>query len=167
MKKKEKKKEGQEVSDGEADAMAIFLNRMMKEDKFEPDFIIGISRGAYHLVAKINSMTLKWAKIGYFDIGTDKLDPHKKVIRNSIFDLDKNLSGIKVLVCEDDLRSGASFIAVKEYLEKKGAEVRTMSFFSHPFSKVEPDYIFQKNIDYEVCFPWDNLKLLYAKTKSP
>ena len=159
-------KERQEISDGEADAMAIVLDRMMKEDRFAPDFITGISRGAYHLVAKINSMTSKWAKIGYLNIGVDKTDPNKKVIKSSSFDHDETLVGVRILVCEDDLRTGLSFIAVREYLEKKGAEVRTMSFFSHSFSKAAPDYIFKKNIEYEVWFPWDNLKQL-AKSKSP
>lgn len=59
-----------------------------------------------------------------------------------------------------------SFMAAREYLEKRGANVRTMSFFSHPISKATPDYIFQKNIDYKPVFPWDKLKS-YARTKSP
>lgn len=163
---KEKKEEVQQISDGEADAMSIFLARMMKEDKFAPDFIIGISSGAYHLVSRIKSLTKKWTMVGFVNIGIDKLEPDKKMIKNSSFDRDQNLSGVKVLVCEDDLRSGLSFMAVREFLEKKGAEVRTMSFFSHPFSKVAPDYVFKKNIDYEVSFSWDKLRE-YAEAKSP
>jgi len=164
LKGKEEKR--QEISYGEAEVMAIFLDKMMRGDNFSPDFIIGISRGSYHLVAMINSMTLKWAKIGYFDIDIDKLCSDRKVIKSSSFTEEKNLKGVRVLICEDDLRSGSSFMAAREYLERKGADVRTMSFFSHPFSRVTPDYIFQKNIDYEVSFPWDKLKQ-YAKTKSP
>jgi len=163
---KEKEEEVQQISDGEADAMAVFLARMMKEDKFSPDFIIGISSGAYHLVSRIKSLTKKWTMVGFVNIAANKIDHSKKEIRNSSFDHCENLSGVNVLLCEDDLRSGSSFIAVREYLEKKGANVRTMSFFSHPFSKVTPDYIFKKNIDYEVSFSWDKLRE-YAEIKSP
>lgn len=153
------------ISDSEANAMAIFLDRMMKSDGFDPDYIIGISRGAYHLVAKINSMTLKWTRIGFLDLDVDKNYPDKKMIKKSLFADDEDLKGVKILLCEDDLRSGSSFIAAKKYFEDNGAIVRTMSFFSHPFSKMTPDYVFQKNVDHEVSFSWDDLKK-YARSKS-
>jgi len=54
--------------------------------------------------------------VGFVNIAANKIDHSKKEIRNSSFDHCENLSGVNVLLCEDDLRSGSSFIAVREYL---------------------------------------------------
>lgn len=146
--------------------MAVFLDRMIKGDGFVPDFIAGISKGSYHLIALVNSMMIKWAGVGYFEIDVDKVYSDKKIVKRSSFPENENLKGTKVLICEDDLRRGSGLVAVIEYMRKRGADIRTMSFFSHPYSKINPDFVFQKNIDYRPVFPWNKLRL-YAKTKSP
>jgi len=161
---KKKKPEKKEISWDEAVKMADFLFGIMQSDHFQPDYIIGISRGGYYPAILINTMmTAKWARIGYFDMEVDKDYPDKKRIRASSFHDTEDLDGKSVLLCEDDLQSGSTFIADREFLEKRGATVKTLSFFSHPESRIDPDYTYMKNIDFRPVFPWNAIQKKYFK----
>jgi len=66
--------------------VAIVLDRIMKEDTIRSGFIPEILKGSIIIWSpRINSMTSKWAKIGYFNIGADKIDPNKKSDKKLIF----------------------------------------------------------------------------------
>lgn len=141
--------------------MAEFIFGIMQSDCFHPDYIAGISRGGYYPAIFINSMTTKWARIGYFDMNIEKHYADKKSVGASSFCESEDLSGKRILLCEDDLQSGSTFIAIKDFLEKRGAIVRTLSFFSHPESMIDPDYIYMKRVDFEPIFPWDFIRKRY------
>lgn len=138
--------------------MSINLGEQIKEDGFNPDYIIGISRGGYFPAAFINEMLSKWARIGFVDIGRDDFLPDKRIIKGSSFCEETDLRDKKILLCDDINETGLTFIAVKKYLEQRGAKVKILCFFSRPISKIVPDYVVVSEINFEPIFPWEELR---------
>lgn len=137
--------------------MMLELAEQINKDKFVPDYIIGISRGGYFPVAFINKMLHKWAKITFADIERDELDPNKRTIRELGICEGVDIKGKKILLCDDTNETGLTFIALKQYLEQRGAIVKILCYFSRPASQIVPDYVVDPEIDFEPQYPWGNL----------
>ena len=65
-----------------------------------------------------------------------------------------DVSHLKILLVEDMIETGKSLIIAKEYLESKGAKVKTACLYTMPMSEIIPDY-FLKEVPTPLPFPWE------------
>jgi hypoxanthine phosphoribosyltransferase len=79
-----------------------------------------------------------------------KVGDKRKVTNDIIIDI----NGKYVLLVEDMLETGKSLIIAKQYLEQKGAIVRTVCLYTMPISEVTPDFSLKKVESIEK-FPWE------------
>ena len=114
---------------------------------YTPDSIVGIVRGGLVPAQLLSS------ELGVKDMYALTM---KKVgeERNVTSDILEDISGKKVLLVEDMLETGRSLVVAKEYLEKKGAEVKTACLYTMPMSEIKPDFSL-KEVTAVVPFPWE------------
>ena len=125
------------------------LYKKICESDYKPDIIIGIVRGGL-IPARYLSTLSDVKKMDTINVSKD--DDKRTVLT----EFNYNLKGKEILLVEDMLESGKSLIVVKEYLESKGAIVKTACLYTMPRSEIEPDY-YLKEIEYVVTFPWENI----------
>ena len=112
-----------------------------------PDIIVGIVRGGL-VPARLLSSELRVKDM--YALTVKRVGEE----RNVTSDILEDISGKKVLLVEDMLETGKSLIVAKEYLEKKGAEVKTACLYTMPMSEIKPDFSL-KEITEVVPFPWE------------
>ena len=66
----------------------------------------------------------------------------------------EDLKGKTILLVEDMLETGRSLVVAKNYLEEKGATVKTVCLYTLPISEITPDY-FLREVDAVIEFPWE------------
>ena len=114
---------------------------------YKPNFIVAISRGGL-IPARMLSSFLYVKKLHCLSIS--KVEEERKVITEILESLEEK----NVLVVEDMLETGKSLIAVKQYLESKGAQVKTTCLYTMPISEIKPDF-YLKQIPEVEKFPWE------------
>ena len=114
---------------------------------YTPDIIVGIVRGGL-VPARLLSSELGVKDM--YALTVKKVEEERKVAN----DILENINGKKVLLVEDMLETGKSLIVAKEYLEKKGAEVKTACLYTMPMSEIKPDSSL-KEITEVIPFPWE------------
>ena len=124
------------------------------ESGYKPDLIIAISRGGFD-PARIMSDQLDIRKLAslqviyYTGLNTRRDEPEV------LFPLNAQVEGLKVLVVDDVSDSGNSLIAVKKYVEDKGAaEVKLSTLHHKPWSKFMPDF-YAAEVDKWIIYPWE------------
>ncbi|MCX8189858.1 MAG: phosphoribosyltransferase [Candidatus Diapherotrites archaeon] len=148
------------VSWDEFDLLCRQLVSQIKSDGFSPDVIIAVSRGGL-VPAQIISHELKnnelyVIKVEYYkdDIVKNGMKTNKKPV--IVQKLNKSIKGKKVLVVDEVSDSGATCIAVKNYIERqKPEQVKFLTVHWKPWSKFRPDY-FAKEADGWVVYPWSS-----------
>ena len=115
--------------------------------EYVPDIIVGIVRGGL-VPARLLSSELGVKDM--YALTVKKVEEERKVAN----DILENINGKKVLLVEDMLETGKSLIVAKEYLEKKGAEVKTACLYTMPMSEIKPDFSL-KEITEVIPFPWE------------
>lgn len=123
------------------------VGELVSKINLKPDIIIGVVRGGI-VPARLLSNALNVKKM--YCINVEKVGEDRKVRTEILDDIDNK----NVLLVEDMLETGRSLIVAKEYLEKKGALVKTACFFIQSKSEIKPDY-YLKRTDSEVSFPWE------------
>ena len=111
------------------------------------DIIVGITRGGL-IPARLLSSSLGVKKM--FCLSVEKIGDDRKVVT----DILENITGKSILLVEDMLESGRSLIVAKQYLESKGAIVKTACLYTMPMSEVIPDFSL-KEVEVVVKFPWE------------
>ena len=79
-----------------------------------------------------------------------KVGEERKVV-DEILD---NLVGKNILLVEDMLETGRSLVVAKQYLESKGATVKTVCLYIMEITEIEPDFYIRLVQEVEK-FPWD------------
>ena len=130
----------------------------MVVDGFNPDMIVGISRGGL-VPARIMSDILGIREIAilgmvfYTGVGEKK---DKPLITQ---ELTQDINGKNVLLVDDVSDSGKSFDAAKKYLLEKGAkEVKTAAIHFKPGSIHEPDYYHETTRSW-IVYPWEEKEM--------
>ena len=130
------------------------LAETIKNSGFEPDVIVGISRGGW-IPARILSDLLENPNLAtvatnfYVGIAETKLEP---IITQAV---SVPVKTKKVLVVDDLTDTGKSLKLVISYLKHQGAsEVKTATVYHKPWSIIVPDY-YEKETQLWVVFPWD------------
>jgi len=114
---------------------------------YHPEIIIGITRGGI-MPARLLSEYLKVKDM--YCLTVRKVGKERKVVMEILEDLvDKN-----ILLVEDMVETGRSLIVAKNYLESKGAKVKTACLYILPVSEIEPDF-FLRQVQTIEKFPWE------------
>jgi hypoxanthine phosphoribosyltransferase len=127
---------------------------MIKEDGFKPDILIAVSRGGFDPARVISDQLgirkLASLQINYYNGMNEKMDKPE-----ILFPLNAKVDGLKVLVIDDVSDSGHSLLAVKKYVEEKGAAAVKIATLHHkPWSEFKPDY-FAEEVDKWILYPWE------------
>lgn len=123
------------------------IQELASQIKIKPDIVIGIVRGGLVPACLLSS------KLGVKDmycLTTKKVGEERKVMS----EISEDIKEKNVLLVEDMLETGRSLIVAKEYLETKGAKVKTACLYTMPISEIQPDYSL-KEVPEPVQFPWE------------
>jgi len=139
------------------DKIYEFLLRLaekIREDKFKPDVIVGVSRGGWP-AARVMSDLLENPEIANvkseFYLGVAETNGEPLITQPvSVSVRDK-----EVLLMDDVADTGKSLRLVKAHLKEKGAtEVKIATIYYKPWSVVIPDY-YEKETRSWIIFPWE------------
>ena len=114
---------------------------------YQPDAAIGIARGGV-VPAVLLSKFLKVKDMYVLKVRREGTE------RRIMAEIVPDVAGMDILLVEDMLETGKSMVVAKEYLEKKGAEVKTACLYTMPMAEIKPDFSL-KEITEVVPFPWE------------
>src|SRR6266568_991247 len=140
-------------------SMMLRLARRVRESRFEPEVIVGVSRGGWP-PARIMSDLLENQNLAnmkvvfYKDIGVRNRAP---VITQPVT---SEVTGKRVLVVDDVADSGLSLREVSKHLKRKGArDIKVCTIYLKPKSVFTPNFYARKTTKW-VIFPWERLETL-------
>jgi hypoxanthine phosphoribosyltransferase len=132
----------------------VNLAEKIREDKFKPDVIVGVSRGGWP-AARVMSDLLENPEIAnvkaefYLGVAETKGEP---LITQPV---SVSVRNKKVLLMDDVADTGKSLRLVRAHLKEKGAaEVKVATIYYKPWSVVIPDY-YEKETRSWIIFPWE------------
>ena len=134
--------------------MLIDLSRNIQKASFEPDIIVGVSRGGW-TPARILSDLLENPAIANikaeFYVGVEKTKKEPKITQSVSVDVESK----RVLVVDDVSDTGRSLRVVREHLLERGVkELRIATLYYKPWSITLPDF-YQETTKRWVIFPWE------------
>jgi uncharacterized protein len=147
--------------------MLIDLADKIHAEKFEPDILVGISRGGW-VPARVMSDLLDNPYVtsvgAEFYVGVYETNSEPRLtqpIPVSVFDK-------KILLVDDVVDSGKSAVMVKDHLCRQGVkEIKILTLYYKPWSIVKPDF-YSKETSSWIVFPWEikeTLKKLVKKSR--
>jgi hypoxanthine phosphoribosyltransferase len=135
-------------------SLLLELAEAVRRSGFEPDVIVGVSRGGW-IPARIMSDLLGKPKLAnvaaeyYVGVAETK---HKPIITQPV---SLPVKDKKLLVVDDVADRGESLKLVEAHLKKEGAsEIRIATIYYKPWSVTVPHY-YQKETSNWVIFPWE------------
>ena len=148
--------------------MLLGLASRIKKSGFQPDLIVGVSRGGWvpgrilsDLLANAHTANVKIE----FYVGIGKTT-HRPIVTQPI---SEEISNKRVLVVDDVADTGESLLVALEHVRERGAgEMRTVTVYYKPHSKFKPDF-FAETTSHWIIFPWERLEatlLLIQEAKS-
>jgi hypothetical protein len=134
--------------------MLLRLADKIRNDKFKPDVIVGVSRGGWP-PARVLSDLLGNPNLANvraeFYVGIAETE-HEPALTQPV---SVPVAGKRVLVVDEVADTGKSLKLVKGHLiEQKASEVRVATVYYKPWSIVKPDY-YEKETERWVVFPWE------------
>ena len=135
-------------------SMLLKLAEKIRKDKFEPDVIVGVSRGGWPPARVLSDLMCNpnLANVRaefYLGVAETKEEP---VLTQPV---SIAVAGKKVLVVDEVADTGKSLKLVKEHLIKQGAvEIKIATVYYKPWSIVKPDY-YEKETSQWIVFPWE------------
>jgi hypoxanthine phosphoribosyltransferase len=130
---------------------------MIANDGFRPDLILSIARGGLFVAGALGyALAVKNLHLinVEFYTGVDERLPMPVVLPPVPQPVD--LSGAKVLICDDVADTGATLEIVKKYCAEHVAEVRCAVVYEKPASTVQCEYVW-KYTERWINFPWSVL----------
>ena len=134
--------------------LLLELADQIREDGFEPDVVVGVSRGGWPPARVMSDLLGKPQLVNvatefYLGVAETKGEP---VITQPV---SASVKGKKVLVVDDIADTGKSLKLIQAHLKERGAtEIRVAAIYYKPWSIVVPDY-YQKDTTSWVIFPWE------------
>ncbi|MCS7120238.1 MAG: phosphoribosyltransferase [Nitrososphaerota archaeon] len=134
--------------------MLLGLADKIKQDRYRPDIIVGISRGGWPPARIMSDLLgnpeLANVKVEFYEgVGKTREVP---VITQPI---SVPVKESRVLLMDDVADTGRSLKLVKERAVKCGArEVRTATIYYKPWSIIKPDYYMMETRKW-IVFPWE------------
>ncbi len=134
--------------------LLLDLARKIRKANFEPDVIVGVSRGGWP-PARVMSDLLDNPEIAnvkaefYLDVAKTKGEP---VITQPV---SVSVKDKKILVVDDVADTGKSLRLVQTHLKEQGAtDVKIATIYYKPWSVVTPDWYEHKTSRW-IIFPWE------------
>jgi len=134
--------------------LLLNLAGKIRKANFEPDVIVGISRGGWP-PARIMSDLLENPELAnvkaefYLGVAKTKSEP---VITQPV---SVSVHGKKILIVDDVADTGKSLRLVRLHLKEQGAtDVKIATIYYKPWSVVAPDWYERKTSQW-VIFPWE------------
>jgi hypothetical protein len=133
----------------------IKLSKAVKKSEFNPDVIVGVSRGGW-IPARIMCDLLENPALAHitteFYVGVAETKHEPSITQPVSVSVDSK----KVLVVDDLADTGKSLKLVKSHLKNKGAsEVKIATIYYKPWSIIVPHY-YEKETRRWVIFPWEH-----------
>lgn len=128
----------------------VFTNEIKKFAKsidYQPDCIIGIARGGV-IPAVLLAEYLKVKDMYTLKV---RIEGNERKIIAEVF---TDISNKNVLLVEDMLETGQSMAVVKNYLQQKGAKVKTACLYVMAKTEFVPDY-YLREVSEKPRFPWE------------
>src|SRR5713226_7823815 len=145
-------------------SMMLRLARRIRESRFDPEVIVGVSRGGWP-PARIMSDLLENQNLAnmkvvfYKDIGVRNSEP---TITQPVT---SDVTGKRVLVVDDVADTGLSLRTVSRHLREKGAlGIKVCTIYLKPHSVFTPDFYARKTTKW-VIFPWERLEAIRLISK--
>lgn len=145
--------------------LCLDLSDMIREQKYEPEIIVGIARGGW-IPARIlsdflgNSYTANIKIDFYRGVGETKERP---IITQTISTI---VEGKRVLIADDVADSGKSLKVAQEHLEQCGAsQVKIATIYYKPWSIIKPDF-YIKETEAWIVFPWERKEFVSKMLES-
>lgn len=144
---------------------SIRLAGLIRKEATLPNCLIGVSRGGLVLARVLSDLLdiqrLYVIKCEYYsNMGETGRKP--KITQK----IQTSVVGKRVLIVDDVADSGKSLLEIKKYLQsKKPADLKLVTIYTKPWSKVLPDYYISKTSAW-IIFPWElheSIKLLSAR----
>ena len=126
--------------------LELEIEDLSKKIDYQPDIIVGITRGGI-VPARLLSRDLQVKDM--YCLTVHKFGEERKVVSELDDLVDKN-----VLLVEDMLETGRSLLVAKQYLEYKGAKVKTVCLYTMPITEIRPDFYLRQVYEVE-RFPWE------------
>ena len=116
---------------------------------YKPDVIVGIARGGIVPAVAISNY-LNVQEMLVFKVL--RMGKERKIFGQATTDL----KGKQVLIVDDMLETGRGCLAIKKYLESKGAIVKIACLYIMPETRVQitPNF-FLKEVNQVMEFPWE------------
>ena len=135
-------------------SLLLNLARAIRRSGFEPDVIVGVSRGGW-LPARIISDLLENPNLTNiatkFYVGVSETKGEPAITQSVSIPVKKK----KVLVVDDVADTGESLKLVNSHLKKQGAsEIKIATIYYKPWSNMIPDY-YEKETRCWIVFPWE------------
>jgi hypothetical protein len=135
-------------------AMLLSLADKIRKNKFDPDVIVGVSRGGWP-PARVLSDLLGNPNLANvraeFYVGIAETE-HEPALTQPV---SVPVRGKKVLLVDEVADTGKSLKLVKQHLiEQNASEVKVATVYYKPWSTVKPDY-YEKKTMLWVVFPWE------------
>jgi hypoxanthine phosphoribosyltransferase len=134
--------------------MLLSLADKIRKNGFEPDVIVGVSRGGWP-PARVLSDLMDNPNLAsvraefYLGVAETKGEP------TLTQPVSMNVAGKRVLVVDEIADTGKSLKLVKEHIFERGArEVKIATVYYKPWSIIMPDY-YEKETSCWVVFPWE------------
>jgi hypoxanthine phosphoribosyltransferase len=134
--------------------LLIKLAEAIRKSGFEPDLIVGVSRGGW-IPSRIMSDLLETPKLANvtaeFYVGVAKTK-HEPTITQPV---SVSVKDKKVLVVDDVADTGESLKLVNLHLKNQGAsEIKIATIYYKPWSVIVPHY-YEKETRCWIVFPWE------------
>ncbi len=148
--------------------MTIELADKVKNSRFKPDIIVGVSRGGWPPARVMSDL------LDNSNLANIKVEFYEDVYKTSeepriTQPISVPVKGKRLLVVDDVADTGKSLKIVREKLLEDGAaEIRIATLYFKPWSIVKPDF-YVKTTKAWVCFSWElyeSVKKIGGKLKS-
>ncbi|HEY3736411.1 MAG TPA: phosphoribosyltransferase [Jatrophihabitans sp.] len=127
------------------------------EDGFRPDIILAIARGGFFLAGSLGyALAVKNLHVINVEFYTGVDERLEMPVMLPPVPQPVDLSGSKVLICDDVADTGATLDLVKTFCAEHIIEVRTAVVYEKPHSIIKADYVW-KRTDRWINFPWSVL----------
>ncbi|NIQ07122.1 MAG: phosphoribosyltransferase [Candidatus Korarchaeota archaeon] len=142
--------------------LSLKLSKLIRENSFSPDLIIGILKGGAvvsRIVSDFLGKELFTLKISFYEgIG----QTGETTITQ---ELNADVADKKVVIVDDIVDKGDTLALAFNYFQKKGAEeIRTGVLHRKPWTDFNPDF-WVKETEKWVVYPWEHFEFLRLGNK--
>ncbi|MEM1530319.1 MAG: phosphoribosyltransferase [Candidatus Bathyarchaeia archaeon] len=134
--------------------MLLTLADMIRRDRFQPDIIVGVSRGGWPPARVMSDL------LGDVELANIRVEFYRGVAETEsepiiTQPLSMHVAGKNILIMDDVADTGRSLKLVKEHvMEKNAKSIKIATIYYKPWSIIVPDYYVRVTRRW-IVFPWE------------